>query len=285
MPDEVSPQIHKLQEEIASLRKKLGELNDAKEALFAKRNDIGRQISSLIKEVKGVRGARDALTGTVKLSKEERAALNEQIKSKMAELNKLKAEREGKPPVEDPRFLKQQIERLNFKIETDVMSFDKEKQLMKVIKDLKKKFDEAEKTFAVIRKIRHLSRDVEGLRAIADQAHGKVQEAAKESQSKHEAMITTSHKIDELKAAEAVLNEQINQKKADMAPVMKELDDKQAALRKVRQEAGLAEESDKKQTAAAQKKKLSDMQADVMDKMKKGEKLTTEDLLILQSGS
>jgi uncharacterized coiled-coil DUF342 family protein len=263
MPDDVSPQITKLQEEIANLRKKLGELNAQKEELFAKRNDIGRQISSLIKEVKGVRGARDALTGAVKLSKEER---------------------EGKPPVEDPRFLKQQMERLNFKIETDVMSFDKEKQLMKVIKDLKKKIDEAEKNFVVIKRIRTLSRDIDGLRSIADQAHGKVQEAAKESQSKHESMVTTSHRIDELKAQESVFNEQINAKKAEMAPIMKELDDKQAEVRKMRQDAGIADEQDKKAAATERKKKLSDLQADVMEKMRKGEKLTTEDILILQSG-
>lgn len=284
MPDDSNQQITKLQEEIATLRKRLGELNDEKEALFGKRNDIGRQISGLIKEVKGVRGARDALTGAVKLSKEERAAINDQIKSKATELATLKAEREGKPPVEDPRFLKQQMERLNFKIETDVMSFDKEKQLMKVIKDLKKKIDEADKNFNVIRRIRNLSRDLDALRAIADQAHGKVQEAAKESQSKHESMLTTSHRIDDLKAQEAVFNEQINEKKAAMAPVMKELDDKQAELRKLRSDSGLAEETDKKTAATERKKKLSDLQADVMEKMRKGEKLTTDDILILQSG-
>jgi uncharacterized coiled-coil DUF342 family protein len=279
---ELTTQMGHLQEEISNLRRRLSEINNEKEALFTQRQDIGRQISNLIKDVKGVRSERDTLTGVVRLSKDEREKLNEQIRVKIEEVKKLK-DAEGTPRAqEDPRRIKREIERLEFKIETDVMSFEKEKQLMKVIKEMKKTLAEADKAFTGVRKIRELSHEIDDLKAIANSAHAKVQEGAKESQAKHEALVQTSKQIDELKAKEEEFNKQITEKKALMTPIAAELDAKNAALQDLRAKMGFAREEDKKVTAEKRKKKLSELQAEVTDKMKRGDKLTTEDLLIMQ---
>ncbi|MEK6822457.1 MAG: hypothetical protein AABY13_01400, partial [Nanoarchaeota archaeon] len=232
-------QMEHLQQEISALRRSLSTINNEKESLFSKRQEVGKQISALIRDIKGIRTERDSLTGNVRLSKEEREKLNDEIKHKIDELKTLKDAEQG-PAQEDPRRIKREIERLEYKIETDVMSFDKEKQLMKVIKEMKKKCAEAEKTFAGRHKIIELSHEIDRLKGIADSAHHKVQESAKESQAKHETLVTTSKHIDDLKAQEEEFNTQIMEKKAAMAPIAAELDAKNAQLQELRQKAGLA---------------------------------------------
>ena len=278
---ELQKQMEHLQEEISVLRRRLSELNAEKEGLFDKRHETGRQISDLIKNVKGVRSERDTLTGSVKLSKEEREKLNEEIRLRIEEAKKLKEE-EGEPPKDDPRRIKREIERLDYKIETEVMSFEKEKQLMKAIKDLKKRYAEAEKAFVGLRKVREVSREIDRLKAIANSAHAKVQEGAKESQAKHESLVATSKQIDDLKTKEEDFNKLISEKKGQMAPIAAELDEKNRQLQDIRAKMGFAREEDKKAASDKRKKKLSELQAEVNEKMKRGDKLTTEDLLIMQ---
>ena len=283
MSDEnLKEHIGKLASEISELRKKLSDINAEKEKLFGQRNEIGRQISTLIKDVKGIRTARDSLTGNVKLSKEERHKLNEEIRLKIEDVKKLKAAVGDTRQGDDPRRIKHEIERLDYKIETEVMSFEKEKQLMKTIKEMKKRYGESEKSFTEFRKIRELSNEIDRLKSIADSAHAKVQESAKESQSKHENLVETSKKIDELKSQEEALNKQITEKKELMAPIATELDVKNAQLRELKLKAGMAVDEEKKVAADKRKKKISELQAEVHDKLMRGDKLTTEDLLIMQ---
>lgn len=277
-------QIESLQHEISELRKRLSDINQEKETLFGTRHEIGKQISTLIKDVKGIRTQRDSLTGTVRLSKDEREKLNDEIRTKIEEVKKLKAIAPQPKEHDDPRRLRREIERLDYKIETEVMSFDKEKQIMKTIKELKKRLDDSEKSSTDFRKIRDLSKDIDRLRSIADSAHEKVQEAAKESQHRHENLVETSNKIDDLKAQEEDINKKITEKKDLMSTIANELDAKNAHLREIKQKAGMVVEEEKKVTAEKRKKKLSELQAEVTDKLMRGEKLTTDDLLIMQSG-
>jgi uncharacterized coiled-coil DUF342 family protein len=60
----------------------------------------------------------------------------------------------------------------------------------------------------------------------------------------------------------------------------------QTLLAQVRELSGQLKQEERAEAAATaqeQRKKLSDRQAEVQDKLKKGEKLTTEDLLVLQT--
>lgn len=284
---QLSKQAEELHNQIRTLRKRLSELNDQKEKLFDQRNAVGKQISELIKNVKGIRSARDTFTAEVKLSKEEREKLNNDIKLKTAEVKKLAEEKEAIASksglTEDPRMLKRELERLNYKIETEAMSFDKETKLMKVINQLKKKVNAAKDVTLANDKLWNATRELDRMRAIANQAHNKVQHAAHESQEKHQGMVAVSHQIDDLKKKEDEFNAQITAKKAEMQPIMAELDTLSPKLNDINEKLGLAREEGKKNQENEQKKKLSDRAEEVRQKLAKGEKLTTEDFLLLQS--
>lgn len=284
---QLSKQADELHNQIRTLRKRLSELNEVKEKLFDQRNAVGKQISDLIKNVKGIRSERDTFTAEVKLSKEEREKLNNDIKLKTAEVKKLTDEKEAivskSGLKEDPRMLKRELERLNYKVETEAMSFDKETKLMKVINQLKKKVAAAKDVTTASDKLWHATKELDRMRAIANQAHNKVQHAAHESQEKHQGMMAVSHQIDDLKKKEEEFNTQITAKKAEMQPIMTELDSLTAKLNDINDKLGVAREETKKQHEAEQKKKLTDRAEEVRQKLKRGEKLTTDDFLLLQS--
>ena len=283
---QLTKQADELAHQIKTLRGRLNELNDQKEKLFDQRHAVGKEISELIKNVKGIRSERDALTSAVKLTKEEREKLHEDIKKALAESKRLKDEKDAlvkkSGVTDDPRFIKRELERLNYKIETEAMSFDKETKLMKVIKDLKKKYDAAKDVTAVSDKLRDVSREIDRMKALAHDTHTKVTSAASASQEKHSGMIETSHKIDSLKAQEEGFNSQIQAKKAEMQPLGDELDAKLRQLTDIKGQLGIATEESKQKKAQEQKKHLSDRADEVRAKLMRGEKLTTEDILVLQ---
>lgn len=283
---QLTKQADELTNEVRKLRTRLHELNDQKEKFFDQRNHVSREISELIKNVKGIRTERDTMTTEVKLSKEEREKLNDDIKKAIADAKVLQTKRDelqSKSGLkEDPRFMMRELERMNYKIETEAMSFEKEKKLMKVINAMKKKVSSAKEVMVVSDKLRTLSREIDRMKAVANQAHEKVQVSAKASQEKHSGMVEVSHKIDELKKKEEEFNVQITAKKAEMQPIGAELDAKAKLLNEVRGKLGLATEEGKQQKAAETKKKLTDRADEVRAKLMRGEKLTTEDILVLQ---
>ena len=124
-----------------------------------------KEISQLIKELKTLKDKRNQLTAKVKESKKERENYNELIKQKIEEVKKLRIEKNNVAKkyhiTEDPMKIKATIEQLEAKIETNVMSFEKEQSLMKKIKELKKKYKEAGSLVAICDKIHKVSKEID----------------------------------------------------------------------------------------------------------------------------
>ena len=74
--------------------------------------------------------------------------------------------------------------------------------MSKLIKDLKKKYDEAKVISDVFDKIHKVEKEIDRLKEESNKKHKEVQKNAQTSQEKHEELIETSHEIDELKGKE-----------------------------------------------------------------------------------
>jgi phosphoserine phosphatase len=284
---QIQRQIDDLHKDIKELRTSLKQISDHKEQLFSQRNALGKQISTSIREIKELRRDRDALTSEVKTAKAERDVLAKQIKEKIDAFKKVstvKKEVKSKPGVpQNPGALKQQIERLQYQIETDAPSFDKEQKIMKIIRDLEKKLKEVKKVSGMWEDTRGLSKEIDTLKDKADALHAIIQEKAKSSQQKHEKLMSLSKKVDEMKKQEAEMNKQIEVKKAELADKAKPLDEKSAKLNELHKGLGEEDKEENIKNEHQKKKKLSDLQQEVQQKLKKGGKLTTQDLIIMQS--
>lgn len=274
-------QVNVSNREIIELRNRLNQLNDQKEALFSKKMAVSGKIKELISIARAKREERNKLTDSVKEEKTQRGNLNVQIKAKIDEIKVLKEQcpKGGWFNMRETQAVTARINRLNEKIETEVISFEKERQFMKQIKELKKHHDELVKADSLRDKINSLSKEIDALKLGANQKHTGIQERAKVSQEQHEIVLDISKKIDELKAEENKLSQEFAAKKKEFNQVNELLKEK---LEKIGKQP-LIKRDKKYERKERLKQSLKEKQLQVQEKLKNRQKLTTEDLLILQS--
>jgi len=268
-----------LRKDIGSLRETLHEISDQKEQLFQKRSGLGKSISELITKIKQLKEERNALTDQVKAAKEERQKVTADLRLKIEQHKKIIAEKKPitvRPSGKSPSFLKKQIESIEYKIETEGLSFEKEQKMMKVLRDLKKEYNASAASHKAYEASGALGSSISQLKRQADALHAQIQEKARLSQDKHEQLMKLSAQVDELKKQEGEISGEIADKKAEIAEKAKPLDERRKQLQNYADEG-------KQQSERQKRKKLSDLRAEVELKIKNRQKLTTQDLLILQS--
>jgi len=261
-----------LSREISELQRKLTGLNSQKQKALQEKNDVYRKIQDSIEGIKKLRVERDALTKEVKDLKDERAKLNKEMNVQISQIKELRGSQ--KKTSQDPVRVMNQIEALNKKIETEVITFDKEKKMMRQIKDLSKVFQECKETQELWKKTTETSGHIQKVRTEADEVHKRIQEKAQESQERHEKILKRNKEIDALRAEEKTLSDALKKVKNDIQQIAQSLEVKLTSLGQLPQ---------RKPVVNKKKNYLLDKQRAVEEKLKKGEKLTTEDLLILQS--
>ena len=278
-------QLDALKNQIISLRKDLNRINSEKESWFSKKEEYSRNIREKISVIKKSREKRDSLTKKVKELKEKRNALSEEIGKKISEFKKLNDEKKkmlSKLKVMDPYRLKSDIERLELKLETEVMPFEKEKQLSKKIKELKKSLNESSDYMEIMAKSASLNREINESRKDANNAHNEIQEFARESQILHEDVIKNSKEADGLKAKEEEAFNNFINSKAKFTGINNQLKENLGKM------SGIREKINKFNLEEDEKRKLSEAmliknkEQEIEEKFKAGKKLTTDDFLMFQ---
>ncbi|MDO8660838.1 MAG: hypothetical protein Q7K43_03030, partial [Candidatus Woesearchaeota archaeon] len=126
-------------------------------------------------------------------------------------------------------------------------------------------------------------RELNSARAQADSLHLQVQQKALLSQKKHEHVLEVSKKIDELRAKEDAITKAIHEKSAALEPISVQLEEKLTLLAELSAKAQAERKVQRSSREQEKQRTLSEKQAQVQEKIKKGGKLTTEDLLVLQT--
>ena len=278
--NELFSRLAEIKKEVNALRDKLNELDQQKESWFQKKEEYSKKIRYLISQVKEKRNKRDSLTKKVKEDKEKRSSSNKRIKDSISEIKKLNEEKSSltkKRSVNiSPSKIKSEMDRLEVKLETEAMSFEKEQGIVKKIKILKKKFDEAKVLNDVSEKNNNLHREIGNFKKESEALHQTIQKTAKESQSAHEGLIANSKEIDELKLKEREAFSKFFEFKKNFAEINNALKDKlkdfsviNSEIDKIRHE--------------KEEKIIRDKEEFIQEKIRKRQKLTNEDLLIFQT--
>ena len=277
--------LDKLKNEVNSSRNELNKIDDEKESWFEKKDELSDDIREKIKDIKENKKKRDDFTNRVKKLKEKRNEFNQEIRKKISELVKLK---EGmkkltkNSKVKDPYKIKGEIDGIEVKLETEAMSFEKEKQLSKKLKLLKKLFHEASAIIDAIDKIKKLNSEIDSSKKNSQNVHNEIQKLAKESQKLHEGIIKSSKEIDELKIKEEEAFKNFVNLKKDFNNVNNKLKEKLSEMGVIR------EKINKFKLEEDEKRKLKEItliknkEQEIEEKVKTGKKLTTEDFLVFQ---
>ncbi len=272
--------------EISRLKNDLNSADSQKDGLLEKSDSFEKELSVLIRTSVSLRDKRNYLTKKVKELKAARDTANTALKEKLDELKNLRTEEKEiikKYHIEfSPAKVKAEIDMLELKVETEGLSFEKEKAVMKKIKELRKKYGEAKELGKVTERISALSKEVKELKEKAQDAHKQVQGTARESQKRHEEMIANSAKIDELKKKAPEFSQEFDSVKKKFFEANDQLKAKLLELNEINQKLGEDKKEFFETKKDAETKTLKKKGADVEEKIKKRQKLTTEDLLVFQ---
>ncbi len=278
--------ISALKDELAQLKKEVMDIHQRKETAFHKNQELRRQIISTINEFRQIK---NEVVSSQK-EKDELKKQRDELNSKGRELithakqhNQERIKLVKKQGVRiNPEAIRAKIAQIQTKIETEAIKFTEEKKLMLVIKDLKKKIEEAAVVKKAIQESREVSKDIDKTREQADSFHQQLYLKAGVDKEKYKKLKELSKQIKNLKKEQemhiteymtlkkefAEKNEQLKGKLQHIAPLMKE-----HVL--VREQRNMARQQD-------QVRKIAALEMAVEEKLRTKKKLTNEDLLVFQ---
>ena len=283
---ELAEELNNHRVEISRLRNVLNELGKERESWFGKKEALRAKIKESIRKIKDNKTKRDSFTFEVKELKSKRDLLNKELSSKSSELEKLKKERaessKSLDVKESPSRLKQQMDKLEFKIETDTISFEKEKELMKKIKALKKDYDKSSILQESNKNLRGTLDAARKLRKESNEFHRSIQEKAKQSQILHEEIIKISAEIDKIKVEEEDAFRKFSEFRKQFHEINSQLKDKFKLMDEVKSQLDKIQ-LDKRDIRKRDEESFLKLKEEaVNEKIRKKQKLTTEDLLVFQ---
>ncbi len=277
-----------LQQEINDLRKKLNEVNNKKETFFKEKEDLKKQIAELIKKSKEFNIKIGSSGEKLEQLKQERDQYNREVGAlieKIRELNKQKEELFKKYNLRvSPSSIKMQIEKLEMKIETEAISFRKEQKIMKQIKSLKDSYNKSTEISQLIEKINSLSKEIELSKHKAQEIHKQIQVDSKENREKfYDDFIKTSKEITELRTRQESAFKRFLRLKRVFIETNNQLKEKLLYAAKLRHKltrlnVDISKIDQNKERILEEKRKYAE------SKLKRGQKLTTEDLMAYQKG-
>jgi uncharacterized coiled-coil DUF342 family protein len=283
--DKLLTELNTVRSEVRELRNKFNNLDRKKEELYREKRKISSDIHSRIRVAKDSKDKRNNLTETVKTTKHSKEELEAKLKQLESDVQSLRDEKQkalSKIGVGDPMMLKKDIKKLEFRIETEGLTFEKEKELMKVLSKMKKQFDSSKVIVEIDQKLGFKIRELREIREHMDMTKKIVQVSAKESQKHHVELIESSKEIDELKKKEDTFESEASKYKSEITALNDELNAKMNRMDELRKVLGENNVKLKEDVERSNHEILKQKDNAVQEKIKTGKKLTTEDLLILQ---
>lgn len=261
-------------------KEKRNELNAEASTLASKRNELNKKTKDLINEAQEYKVLRDENNEKVKENKVLRDEVNNKANEVFAKIDQIRNENNlGGPSIKD---IRKEIDRLEFAQQTEVLTTNKERELVSKITELQKQYVVKKQQLEGNEELKALLTEAQEIRDEASNHHATLSEYAQKAQEYHDKMITTFKEADKIRAeSDAAHKEFVQfQEKADeqhklFIAAQKEIRDIDKELRKMKK----GDVDGKREAARADARKDAE---DIFDKFKSGEKLTMENLMALQ---
>lgn len=162
------------------------------------------------------------------------------------------------------------------------MSFEKEKELSKKLKVLKKSLSEASEIIDIHEKIKKLNLETNDARKNNNETHNEIQKLASESQKLHESVIKNSKEIDELKAREEEAFKKFLDSKKNFNNINNKLKEKLTKVNEIREKINKFKLKEDEKRKLEETMLIKSKEQEIEEKIKEGKKLTTDDFLTFQ---
>ena len=257
------------------------ELNDKTKEWAERRDDLNSQVRKLIDEANIKRESRDKLNAEVRESKAQRDEWNRKFNDLSDKASNLRREKMPKSGLSIRKF-KAELRALEKKHMTSVLSADKEKALMKEMSQLDAKIKEIEREIEQFSEVKTAEKETRDAKDNAENFHRKVSESAEKAQIEHDAMLKLYEEADRLrKEADSAQEKFIETKLAadeehrEHIEHIRQVHDFDKIITGIRDKGRKA----RQETDDTSARKEAD---EIYEKFRSGEKLSTEDIMVLQ---
>ncbi len=271
--------------EVADTPEGVRKQKDEREILIAKIADEREEFN---KEAKEHRKIRDELNDSLKENlnlaiefRDKRNEINKEVEENKKLRDKVNEELknlEWSSGRRDRLKIENEIKKIDKIIETRVLDIKKENQLVKNANDLRKQLSE-------IQEDEKVKEDAQKLKKTSEEYHAVVVDLSEKAQESHENMLNYFKKTDEIRTnadekhnlfikarkAASAKHEEFKIVLSEIHQINKKLGTSKSKRRKSEKQSNIKKNREEKEKAE-----------DIFDKFKKGKKLTTDELLLLQ---
>ncbi|MFA5347744.1 MAG: phosphoserine phosphatase [Methanoregula sp.] len=257
------------------------ELNASASKFARERNTLNNQTREFVEEAQKNKDLRDKSNQDVLDLKAQRNDFNDKANVLFEEIEAFKKEH-GTLKNRGIKELQKQIEYMEYRQQTEVFTTDKERELIEKIKQMVAQVREQEAELEQNKEMRTKVTEARDFRKLASDLHAKVTEFAELAQKHHDLMVEFYRKADKSReAADAAHKSFVEaQESADaehkfFIACQKELRDYDKVI------SGLRKKTKKVKVTKEQKAVRKEAES-LFKNFRAGEKLTTDDILLLQ---
>ena len=282
MLDELQLKRERENQEAERHRRRRDELNDKTREWVEKRDALNAQVRTLVDEATQHRIQRDELNAQVKAAKEERDRYNRRVNELQDQLSDLKRRKLPRGAVPLGK-LQQELKRLEFRQMTSVLTVDKERALIDDIQRLQSEVKKLEKSLEENEDVRKMKEELKAARDLAEDAHRRVSELAEKAQAEHDQMTALYEQGDNLRReADRAQEEFIKTKMLADEEHRKHIEHIRQVHDYDKIIHGIWMKSRGVPESAAEEVDAKREAEQIFERFKKGEKLSTDDLMTLQ---
>jgi uncharacterized coiled-coil DUF342 family protein len=257
------------------------ELNASASKFARDRNTLNNQTREFVEEAQKNKDLRDKYNQEVLDIKAKRNEFNDKANALFEEIEAFKKEH-GTLKNRGIKELQKQIEYMEYRQQTEVFTTDKERELIEKIKQMKGQVREQEAELEQNKEMRTKVAEARDYRKQASDLHAQVTEVAELAQKHHDLMVESYRKADKSReAADAAHKSFVEAQEAADAEhkffiaCQKELRDYDKVI------SGLRKKTKKVKVTKEQKAVRKEAES-LFKNFRAGEKLTTDDILLLQ---
>jgi uncharacterized coiled-coil DUF342 family protein len=263
------------------LKEKRNQLHLKSKKLADERDSLNSSIREMRNKISDHKQRRDELNERVKHAKDKRNQLNKSFSEIKKKIEKLERERSLASGT-NLNELRKQLRTLENEQMTQPMSSHKEKKLIEVISELHSKIKKEEDRLNKDPKLKKALDEEKTIKQKAEKQHDQVEKLATRAQEEHENMIKLIRQLDNLIKRVNVIQESIVMTKIEADNVHKEFIECVDKIHDLEREISASIEHKRKTKKAAEVTIAQKEATEIFERFKRGEKLSTEDLMTLQ---
>jgi uncharacterized coiled-coil DUF342 family protein len=259
---EPSGEIQNSPSNLETMFTRLKELNEVRQKSISK-------IKALISELSNIRDLKNKKTEIVKQNKEKRNSITKELQKLLGELKPIKEEKDKFGEIGSPKAIQARIDAIEWSIITGDIPFKKEQELTKERLLLEEKLEKALQRYSIQKDENSLIDKINDLRTEQRLFHSNVIANSSEWEKLDKQIKETIPKLDKLRT--------------DLKPVEEEIMQIRSQIGESKGKAQEEERTSKRRYESDAQRTVSAKFAELKERFKKKKKLTTDDLLILQS--